>query len=73
MVESSPRANINQATTQSTSCPEALAKKRTLVGRALKYMSDNGLEPGEPETAELDPKALEKRTARFIPQLRRGE
>lgn len=51
----------------------ALAKKRTLVGRALKYMSDNGLEPGEPETAEPEPKALEKRAARFIPQLRRAE
>ena len=29
---------------------EALAKKRTIAARALKYMSDNGLEPGDHTT-----------------------
>ena len=49
----------------------ALAKKRTLVKRALKYMSDNGLEPGEAEMAEPDSKPVEKRGSRFIPQFQR--
>ncbi|MEV8145520.1 hypothetical protein [Specibacter sp. NPDC078709] len=50
-----------------------LAKKRTIVGRALSYLSDNGLEPGGPEKPEPLPKAVEKRGARFIPQLQRAK
>ena len=49
----------------------ALAKKRIIVKRALKYMSDNGLEPGDPEMAEPDSNPIERRGARFIPQFQR--
>nr|WP_245346766.1 hypothetical protein [Arthrobacter stackebrandtii] len=63
---------LDEISDPKSSSVASLAKKRIMVKRALKYMSDNGLEPGGPEKAEPLPKAVEKRAARFMPQLQRG-
>lgn len=52
---------------------EALAKKRVIVQRALTYMSENGLAPGESLEHEPETTATEKRGARFIPQFQRSK
>nr|WP_256128144.1 hypothetical protein [Arthrobacter sp. SDTb3-6] len=64
---------LDEISDPKSSAVASLAKKRIIVKRALKYMSDNGLEPGEPEMAEADGSPVEKRGSRFIPQLQRSK
>lgn len=44
-----------------------LEKKRTIIRRALKYMSENGLEPGGAEQPETENQEGTKPRARFVP------
>lgn len=50
-----------------------LAKKLTVVKRALQYMMENGLEPGAPVEADDGNEPSEKHGARFISQFPRGK
>lgn len=52
---------------------DALAKKRIMVQRALKYMSQNGLDPSGSSKLGTATPPTENRRGRFIPQFQRSK